>query len=340
MTIMAKGEELFAKETLGLKGLKKLDKNELSSTIEINLQELVDYFYEDIHRKDEREYRPKFTDLVLNKKLFLKPLAKIIKKSDDEIPEGLAFMLYDTISNTSRMIGVKTREIEESNISDEDKKAAIESLKSELDESKDAIYDIILSLSKKTVKKLKKLGFKEQYAVLIAPAMFSAQYVSARTMFRFTRTFTNALYNTYITSLAKNADDETVTTAGADLGNVRVISAIMKLMTKEMNLGDYAEFVKQILLEKRDKGFDAIEKAIPVYSAITAWALATLENKDVFNKATRKGIIESFGKQRALDDKHGHDAKRRVEFAELDPDMYPNIMKAFNKVIGKDTDKD
>ena len=337
---MAKGEELFAKETLGLKGLKKLDKSELMSTIEINLQELVDFFYEDIHRKEEREYRPKFTDLIMDKKLFLKPLAKIIKKSDEEVPEGLAFMLYDTISNTSRMISAKTREIEESNISEDDKKASIEALKAELEDSKAAIYDIILMLSKKNIKKLKKLGFKESFAAMIAPGMFSSQYVSARTMFRFTRTFTNTLYNAYIVSLAKNADDETVTTAGADLGNVKVIAAIMKLMTKDMNLGDYAEFVKQILLEKRDKGFDAIEKAIPVYSAITAWALATLESKDVFNKATRKNIIESFGKQRALDEKHGHDAKRRVVFAELDPDMYPNIMKAFNRVVGKDTDKE
>ena len=65
---MAKGEELFAKETLGLKGLKKLDKGELNSTIELNLQELVDFFYEDFHRKEEKEYRSKFTDLVLSKK--------------------------------------------------------------------------------------------------------------------------------------------------------------------------------------------------------------------------------------------------------------------------------
>lgn len=335
---MAKGEELFAKETLGLKGLKKLDKGELNSTIELNLQELVDFFYEDFHRKEEKEYRPKFTDLVLSKKYFLKPLAKIIKNSDEETPEGLPFMLYDTITSATRFIGNKIREVEESNISDEDKKTAIDTMKADLDESKEAIYDIIIALSKKPIKKLKKLGFKESYATMIAPVMFSSQYVSARNMFRFTRTFTNALYNTYIASLAKNADDEVVTTAGADLGNAKVIAAIMKILTKDMNLGDYAEFVKQILLEKRDKGFDAIEKALPVYNAITAWALAVLDDKALFNKATRKNVIESFGKQRAMDEKHGRDAKRRVVFGELDPDMYPNIVKAFNRVVGKDKD--
>jgi hypothetical protein len=336
---MSKGEELFAKEALNLKGLKKLDKDELISTIEINLQDLVDYYYENLHRKEEREYRNKFTDLILSKKCFLKPLAKIIKTSDEEVPEGLAFMLYDTMATTARFVSNKTFEIKKSNISDEDKKSAIDALKSELEESKIAIGDVLITLTKKTVKKLKKLGFKEVYAVAIAPALFSPQYVSAKNMFRFTRTVTNALYSAYNSSLAKNEDDETVTTAGADLANVKTIAAVMHIITKDMNLGDYAEFVKQILLEKRDKHFDGIGSAMPVYSAITAWALATLEDKHVFNKSTRRNIIESFGKQRAIDEKHGHDAKRRIVFSELDPDMYPNIVKAFNKVVNKD-DKD
>ena len=337
---MSKGEELFAKEALNLKSLKKMDKEELISTIEINLQDLVDYFYESLHRKEEREYRNKFTDLILSKKYFLKPLAKIIKASDEEVPEGLAFMLYDSMITTFRYISNKTFEIEKSNISDEDKKSAIESLKADMAEAKEAVGDILATLTKKAVKKLKKLGFKEAYASMIAPALFSPQYVSAKNMFRFTRTVTNALYNAYNTSLAKNEEDETVTTAGADLANVKTISDVMRIMTKDMNLGDFAEFVKQILLEKRDKSFDNIGAAMPVYSAITAWALATLEDKHIFNKSTRRNIIESFGKQRSIDEKHGHDAKRRIVFSELDPDMYPNIVKAFNKVIDKDNDKD
>ena len=337
---MAKGEELFAKEALNMKSLKKMDKEELISTIEINLQELVDFYYEEFHRKEEREYRNKFTDLILSKKLFLKPLAKIIKNSDEEVPEGLCFMLYDTITLASKTVNDKIREIKESNMSDTDKENAIGELTGEFNDAKGDVLEVISTLCKKTVKKLKKIGFKEAYAYMIAPALFSPQYVSAKNVFRFVRTLTNCLYTVHTTSLAKNEDDEVVTTAGADLSNPKTIAAIMNLITKEMNLGDYGEFVKQILLEKRDKGFDNIGPALPVYNAITAWALAMLEDKKTFNKGTRKNVIQSFGEQRARDEKRGRDAKRRVVFSELDPDMYPNICKAFNKVVNKDDKSD
>ena len=83
-----------------------------------------------------------------------------------------------------------------------------------------------------------------------------------------------------------------------------------------------------------------VEKALPVYSAITTWCLSVLESKRVFNKGTRKSVIQSFGEQRTRDEKRGIDAKRRISFSELDPDMYPNIVKAFNKVVNKDKDDD
>ena len=337
---MAKGEELFAKEALNLKSLKKMDKDELISTIEINLQELVDFYYEEFHRKEEREYRSKFTDLVLSKKLFLKPLAKIIKNSDEEVPEGLAFMMYDTVTLAAKTVNDKIREIKESNIPDADKENAIKELNSEFQDAKGDVLEVVGMLVKKTAKKLKKIGFKEVYAYSIAPALFSPQYVSAKNVFRFVRTLTNCLYTTYTMSLAKNEDDEVVTTAGTDLSNPKTIASVMYLITKDMNLGDYGEFVKQILLEKRDKGFDSIGPALPVYNAITAWALAMLEDKKTFNKGTRKNVIQSFGEQRARDEKRGRDAKRRVVFSELDPDMYPNIVKAFNKVVNKDNSDD
>ena len=333
---MAKGEELFAKEALNTKSLKKMDKDELISTIEINLQELVDYYYEEFHRKEEREYRNKFTNLVLDKKLFLKPLAKIIKRSDEEIPEGLAFMLYDTVTLASKLANDHIREVKESNIPEADKTQAISDINNEFMDAKGDVLEVIATLCKKTVKKLKKIGFKEAYAYMIAPALFSPQYVSAKNVFRFVRTLTNCLYAAYNASLAKNEEDDVVTTAGADLSNPKVIASVMYIITKDMNLGDYGEFIKQILLEKRDKGFDNIGNALPVYNAITAWALAMLEDKKTFNKGTRKNVIQSFGEQRARDEKRGRDAKRRVVFSELDPDMYPNIVKAFNKVVKKD----
>lgn len=337
---MSKGEELFSKEALNLKTLKKLDKDELYSTIEINLQELVDYYYEEFHKKDERDYRNKFTDLVLDRKCFLKPLARIMKKSDEEVPEGLAFMLYDTVNRASKIVADRTREIQESNMSPEDKDSATKELMAEFQEAKENASEVIFPLCKKTIKRLKKLGFKEAYAEMIAPALFSSQYVTGKNVFRFVRTMTNNLYSTYKTSLTRNEDDKVVTIAGVDLANPKTIADIMNIVTKDMNLGDYAEFVKQVLLEKRDKGFDNIGDALPVYNAITAWCLDVLEDKKVFNKSTRRNIISSFGEQRARDEKRGHDAKRRIVFGDLDPDMYPNIVKAFNRVTGRDKAED
>ena len=336
---MAKGEELFAKDALGFKSLKKMDKDELISTIEINLQELVDYYYDEFHKKEEREYRNRFTDLVMSKKYFLKPLAKIIKHADDGVPEGLAFMLFDTVSRAGKTAADKVREINESDMSADDKAVAIKEAQALFDEVKQDVAEVIGMLTKKSVKKLKKIGFKEGYAMMLAPALFNSQYVSAKNVFRFVRVLTNTMYMTYIKSLAVDEDDRKVTTAGADLANPKVISAVMSIITKDMNLGDYAEFIKQLLLEKRDKAFDNIGDGLPVYNAITAWCLAVLEDKKIFNKSTRKNLIESFGEQRARDEKRGRDAKRRIVFSELDPDMYPNIVKAFNKVIKPEEDK-
>ena len=46
-------------------------------------------------------------------------------------------------------------------------------------------------------------------------------------------------------------------------------------------------------------------------------------------------IIKSYGIQIQRDIKRGRDAKRRVVFSELDPDMYPKICKAFNALKEK-----
>ena len=71
---MTRGEEIFAKDCLSIKSLKKMDKGELISTLEINLSSLVEYYYEDFHHKEEHNFRPFVIDLVMSKKLFLKPV--------------------------------------------------------------------------------------------------------------------------------------------------------------------------------------------------------------------------------------------------------------------------
>ena len=104
---MTRGEEIFAKDCLSIKSLKKMDKGELISTLEINLSSLVEYYYEDFHHKEEHNFRPFVIDLVMSKKLFLKPVLKIVKESEDVVPEGLAFLVWDCLNQARHMINNK-----------------------------------------------------------------------------------------------------------------------------------------------------------------------------------------------------------------------------------------
>lgn len=332
---MSRGEEIFNKEALAFKALKKLDKGELDSTIEINLQALVDYYYNDIHHKDEREYREDLMNLVVDKKLFLKPVLRIYKDNEDVIPSGLPFMIYDQIKQMTEASNREIENLKNSNIPKEEITAKTKEIIDLVNEATENVWEALMVLSEKNIKKLKKLGIKEKYGSVIAPAILSADYVNSKNMFRFVSIFTNALYAAYTKSLV-DEDGVKKSTFGIDITKAKNIGKIMHIMTKDMDLGTYGQLVLRILLEKRDHKFEQLNSyQLGVYNAISVWALGVLEDKDIFGNKTRQEIIKAFLIQRERDEKRGRDAKRRVEFSDISAEDYPRISKAFEKVVKK-----
>ena len=337
---MSRGKELFDRDNLGEKGLKKLNKADLVATIELNLEPLCEYYYEDIHHKEEREFRPVLIDLVMDKKLFLKPVAKIAKTNPEAIPEGLAFMIFDTLEMANRNIEDKIRQEQESQKPEEEKKQIIEALNKFNVSIHKNVFEVLPLITTKNIKRLRKIGIKKFWAGLIAAIMLSPDYVTNKNMFRFIRTFTNQLYKIYGRSIEKDESGNKVSTIGIDFKQNKAMDAFFKVVTKKFDTATMAEFVKQLLLEKRDKKMDTMtQDEVNMYGAITNWTLRTLESKEVFNKKTRKAIIKGFGDQRVRDEKRQRDARRRVNFKELDADMYPRIVKAYNEVIGNNTEE-
>jgi len=327
------GKELFDRDNLGEKGLKKLDKAELVGTIEMNLQPLCEYFYDEIHHKEEREYRQTFTELVLNKKLFLKPVFRVATETPESIPEGLAFVLYDTLKRGKQQVDAAIASEKATDKPEDEKLDSEKRLNAVYLDVEAAIYKIFAEICEKNIKKLKKIGFKKPFALAIAPLILSPDYVTPKNLFRFVPTVTSALYAIYESSV-EVLDDRVITHAGADLKDPKVIGQVFGLMMKKMDENTAAEFIKQILLEKRDKNFDSLTKnQINVYGAITNWALKIMESKEIFGNKQRRAIIKGFGEQRIRDDRRQRDARRRVAFNELDPDMYPRICKAYMEEI-------
>ena len=330
---MTRGEEIFAKDCLSIKSLKKMDKGELISTLEINLSSLVEYYYEDFHHKEEHNFRPFVIDLVMSKKLFLKPVLKIVKESEDVVPEGLAFLVWDCLNQARHMINNKITAEQNSQKPAEEIKTNVDELKALYAETIEEAMNLLEVLSAKNIKKLKKIGMKKEFASIIAPSLLSPEYVSGKNMFRFVNLITRNLYNV-AKSAIKTEDDHDVYTSGVEFDNSKTIRKIFDIMTKDMDISTYAEVIRQLLLEKRDRNFDNLDShQLAVYNAITDYALSVLENKDIFSGKTRIEIIKAFMTQRHRDEKRGVDAKRRVSFADLNEDDYPRIIKAFKKVV-------
>lgn len=334
---MAKGEEIFSKEALSIKALKKMDKDELVSTIEINLEALVDYYYSEIHHKEERAYRKTLVDLVINKKLFLKPLMRILKDNPEEVPSGLAFIIYDSLNIAQQSLKETMDAETASNKPKEEIDANIGELVKYFNDVRNDVHEVLIMLSAKNFKKLKKLGMKKIYAAQLAPALIDSNYMTNKNLFRFVRLFTKEIYHVVSLATLVNQDQSLVNDLGIDLTNKKTMNSFMNIITKNMDLGTFGEFIKQLLLEKRDKDFDGMtQPQLAVYSAITTWCLNSLEDKEIFGNKSRQEIIKSYGIQIQRDIKRGRDAKRRVVFSELDADMYPRIVKALKAVTAKE----
>ena len=325
------GEELFkGEDSLNVKVLKKLEKDDIQAAIELNLQNLNDYYYQEFYKKSERKWQDNMLALVLSKKYFLKPLTKIIKANNIDIPAGFAYMLENMrrISLYAFMNAIKTEN--ESNKPDAEKAENIQEMKEAYNEKGAELTEVIMLLNQKTIKKLKDIGFSGHFASMIAPALFPASEMNRYNVNRFVNILTSTLYEVYKVSL----DEDSHTTAGADLSSTKVINKVMNLITKNMSIEDYAMFISTICLEKQDKKFDALNiEQMKVYAAISSYALGVLEDKDTFSKKMRSNIIRECLKVRTIESKReGGDIPRRVTFTKLDENLYPRLVKAVKKL--------
>lgn len=325
-----KGEELFTE--LAVKTLKKLDKTEIKSTIELNLQEIVNWYFNEGFKKEERKYLPKLHDLVLSKKLFIKPVIKLAKEDPEFIPTGLPYMVFEIKKHAGYQVNDAIKVIRESQISKEEMEMKIKEVTDEYTDICTAVNELYSVICKKNIKKLDKLGVPEEYATLIAPVIFDTEIVNKKNIFRIVNNMTSTMYSVYQSSI----DDEGNTVMKIDLGNPKSMNKVLQLITKSMDMSTYASFIMALLLEKRTSAFDKMTQAQRrVYNAITTYALAVLEDKDIFSGKTRVAIIREMAEIRKNDAKMGRDAIRRIPLSELAEDMYPHICKAFNKVVKK-----
>ena len=93
------GKQIFS--NFKLKMLKKMSKDELKDHIGSNLIPLVDYYFYDSYRGEERKYEPLMLDLISSMKYFIKPISKIVtdRNFKDEVPDGLHVMLVDYLES-------------------------------------------------------------------------------------------------------------------------------------------------------------------------------------------------------------------------------------------------
>ena len=332
------GEELFGKEYLGIKHLKKLTKGELVSELEVNLQELTNYYFGDQYRKDVNDSRSKnskinvadaLKNLVTCNKLFLKPVAKIYKESSEYIPDGLPFIILDGLNMVKWDVRNALNNLKNSNLPKQEIVDKENAYQTELAERTNDVMDCLAVICKKTVKKLTKIGVNEEYAVALAPILVPGTVLTPQNIRRFVNNITNTICDVYRSSLVTE-DATKVSDMGVNLADPKVLNKVIEIMTKDMDTGTFAAFIENIMLQKVRGDMD--KDIIPIYSAITTYALSALEDKDVFSKKNREKIIRNIGDRRRRDAKNNNDGKRRVSFDGLHEDAYPHIVKSFRKI--------
>ena len=140
-----------------------MSKDELKDHIGSNLIPLVDYYFYDSYRGEERKYEPLMLDLISSMKYFIKPISKIVtdRNFKDEVPDGLHVMLVDYLEKLYSRIEKSLQtspDIVPSQEEREAQKQAIEVWK----ELRDVVTDVVRVSAKKTIKKLMKLGIQRR----------------------------------------------------------------------------------------------------------------------------------------------------------------------------------
>jgi hypothetical protein len=273
--------------------------------------------------KKDLRYKQALFDLVADEKLFLLPLAKIMKigkkKIDiSDIPNGLHVILMDSMQQNKQF---------------------------------EKLNEFVTVMVTKDTKKLVNFGIKDVYATRIArcfvPPKYLTKYNVGRYMYRLNRCLVDIAKMCYI----KNENDENYTNdAGVDLTEDATIMSIYEYFLRKSDRDTLMAALVSVLLERRSKIMDTFTKQQKeMYNAISRVVLDLLEGNSVLNttgeklkkkkdikklqvsKKELKKIMKWYSNKREDDYRKGNDTPRRITLSSLSSDVYPKITELFGK---------
>lgn len=346
---------------LKLKGLKKMGKKELLDTVGINLYPMVSWYFNDSFRGENRKFEPAILDLLYAKKLFLKPITKIIndKKRRDDVPEGLAVMLYDYLEKMYSRMEEKLQSNQADYAPSDETKEAYKNAMDEWKELRVMVEDITKVSAKKTIKKLIKLGMKEEYAIIIAPHIVPKEFLNKHNVRKYLFRLNQALYKVQKLSIETNKDDEFIVKTGVNLAqsDLKVIASIYQLALDGADRDTVINGLVGVALEKKSRALDTFTAPqLALYNKISQFVLAVLEGEIIFapnikwdklskkelkkakkeyafDKKAFKQFFNSYRIERTKDAKRNRDGARRIQFDSLNPEEYEMTVKYYNKYL-------
>lgn len=367
------GDDLFGKYTegnLNKKGLQRAKKKELVDIIESNLPFMVESYFGTFQKK-ERKYLNNVYELVGSEKYFMDPLMKLLsggkkkKKKDvdlDNIPKGLHVILLDSIDRVKQKYNERISRFAGQNRTKETEEYLAE-IKELAEAQAEQLGDIINILIKKDVKKLKKLGIKEQYATRIARCFVPAKYLNKHNVGRYLHRLNRTLVDVQRYCMVKSdeVDEDGNTTymndAGINLANDDNIMDLYEIFFSKVDRSVYLVGLTSVLLETRSRVVDNFNKPQrDMYNAISRVVCDLLEGESVLNitgdklskkelknevisKKELRKIMKMYSSHRAEDYRKGYDAPRRIVLSNLSEDSYPKLIGSFakeNKTTAKD----
>ena len=357
-------ERISAKMLFGelkLKSLKKMGKKELLDTVGINLYPMVSWYFNDSFRGENRKFEPAILDLLYAKKLFLKPITKIIddKKRRDDIPEGLSVMLYDYLEKMYSRMEEKLQSNQADYAPSDETKEAYKAAMEEWKELRTMVEDITKLSAKKTIKKLIELGMKEEYAVMIAPHIVPKEFLNKHNVRKYLFRLNQALYKVQKLSIDTNKDDEYVVRTGVNLAqsDLKVIESIYQLALDGADRETVINGLVGVSLEKKSRALDTFtQPQLALYNKISQFVLSVLEgeiifapnikwdklSKKEFKKAKKeysfdkkdfKAFFNAYRVERTKDAKRNRDGARRIQFDSLNTEEYATTVKYYNKYL-------
>ena len=354
------GNDLFSKDESNLsrsalKHAKK--KKELERLIESNLPFLVEYYFGNFYKKEEREkYEDIMTKLLGSDKYFIQPLKKLIKKSKKEdgikIPSGLSTMLMDNLDEVKKLYRQHIQRAgSTANLSEEaqDHLNTIKELSNYLIKE---TTDICNKLNKKRINKLIKIGFTEEYAKTLARSWVPSKYLNSYNIRRYLYRFNTTLYDIQKNGLKEDpnkVDKGLINEIGVNLTDPNTIKDIYELIFKGLDRKVFISGLVGIMLERKGERYKSFSKhELSCFNAISTLILDILEGKEYLNtskeklskkdkkelvldKKELKHFIETYSEERIKDQNKGRDSARRVSFTNLNENEYPRIIKVFKK---------